>query len=491
MIRHRAKTAALLAPLAGLLACANGDTEATPRASLRVGYAAPAVRESGQPVAFAFNKQVLTRETLVTIGNDGRIMPRILESWTSTPDGLVWRLKVRRGIRFHDGSPVTAPELTPQMSAELSGYSLGAVQSVEAEGDDVIRIALREPYGFLLEDISLITAQRTVDGKTYYTGPYAIVEDTPDRLVVRAVDEHYRGDPTIDQVDARLYPDQRNAWSALMRGEIDMLYSVSRDSLDFIRSESSISVSTFTRPFVFLLGLNHAHPQLRNARVRRALDLAVDRDALIATGLANEAEPADGHVWPHHWAYDSSAANAYDPQRARQLLEEAGLPLQREPGRMPARLRLRCAVYPPMRKLALVLQRQLAAVDVDLQLELVPYGEMIERLPKGDYDTFVFEMVSARGLKWPYQFWHSSTLFLEHGYAGADDVLEQLRVASTDEDIRRAVSAVQHRFKENPPAIFLAWPRESRAVSRQFQVEATAEDVYHTVSRWKLAANEN
>jgi len=399
---------------------------------------------------------------------------------------------VRSGVLFHDGTPVTARILAPHVASELGSGSLGAVVDVTAESDDVIRIKLKDPYGFLLEDLSVIQAVHIVDGKTYGTGPYEVAEESPERLLLKAAPGYYRGDAEIDQVEVRLFPDQRNAWSALMRDEIDMLYEVSRDALQFVRSESSVHVATFPRAYVYLLGFNAAHPSLADPRVRQALDHAVNREELVRVAMAGEGEPAQGHVWPRHWAYDPQAgAIDYDRRAARRLFDEAGLTLRHEAGQMPARLRLHCVVYEPLKELALVLQRQLAAVDVDLQLEMASTGQLIDRLSTGKFESFIFEMTSLRGLKFPYLFWHSGTPFLKHGYHGADDVLDRIRHASTDAEFKAATAAFQARVHEDPPAIFLAWGRTSRAVSTRFVLPEGDDDIYHTISRWKPAAKGN
>jgi peptide/nickel transport system substrate-binding protein len=490
MARLRAWTAALAAPLVMLSSCSTAGAPEAETASLRVGVATPILRTTGQAsVGLRYNKTALTREALLIIGQDGRPVPRILESWQPSADRLVWRFKVRSGVRFHDGTPVTAELLAPQMQAELNSSSMGAVRDVAAEGQDVVRVTLKEPYALLFEDISFITAKRIVDGTEFYTGPYVVEEESPDRLTLKAVANHYRGRPAIDRIAVTTYPDQRNAWSALMRDEIDMLYEVSRESLDFARSESSIGVATFPRPYVNVFGFNHAHPRLRDPRVRQALNLAVDRDALIRSGLAGEGEPATGHVWPQHWSYDATGSEVirHDPAGAVRLFEAAGLHVRHEAGRMPARLRLKCVVYEPLHRLALVLQRQLAMVDVDLQLEPMPTADLIGRLGTADFESFVFEMASARTFWFINYFWHSQT-FMKHGYAGADDVLDRVRRARDDEEFREAAVTLQRRFHEDPPAVFLAWDRTSRAVSRRFAVPETGDDIYHTIARWTPAA---
>lgn len=482
---HRA-AAALIAALA-LAGCSGARTDANESLSLRIGVAAPVLRESGT-VGLSYTRLALSRETLLAFSEEGRPIPRVLDAWERDPDGRSWRLHIRDGARFHDGTPVTARELAPQIATELAASAPGIVTSVRADGESNLVVSLRGPYAFFLEELAFISVQRVVGEESFGTGPYAVVEESPDRILFRAVKDHYRGQPDVEQVEIKLYPDQRNAWSALMRGDLEMIYEVSRDSLEFARSESSIDVATFPRPYVYLLGLNVRHPALSNPLVRQALDRAVDREAIVRLGMAGQGEPADGHIWPRHWAFDPSKdAPAFDPLEAMRLLEQAGLSVKEEPGRMPSRLRLRCLVYGPQRQMALVLQRQLAEVDVDLELAMPPTREMLGRLLKGDFDAFVFEVASARLLKLPYMAWHSKSSLIPSGYSGADDLLQQMHDATDDATLRAATSAFQQRVHDDPPAIFLAWGRTSRAVTRRFEIPETSEDIFHTIARWKRA----
>ncbi len=480
--------AVLFAALALAGGCRGVAADADGALSLRIGVAAPVLRETGT-VGLSYTRNALTRETMLTFSDEGRPTPRVLDAWERDSGGRTWRLHVRPGVRFHDGTPVTAPEIAPQIATALEASAPGIVTSVTAESESTLVVSLSGPYAFFLEELAFISVQRVVNGKTFGTGPYTVVEESPERIVLSAVENHYRGQPEVERVEVKLYPDQRNAWSALLRGDLEMIYEVSRDSLEFARSESSIEVASFPRPYVYLLGLNVRHPALSNRLVRQALDRAVDRDAIVRLGMGGQGEPAAGHIWPRHWAFDpAKPAPAYSPLEAVRLFEQAGLTLQKEPGRMPSRLRLRCLVYGPQRKMALVLQRQLAQVDVDLELVMPETRQMLAQLMKGDFDAFVFEVASARLLKLPYMAWHSSSNLIPSGYSGADEVLQQMHDATDDEILRAATSAFQQRVHDDPPAIFLAWGSTSRAVSRRFEIPSTSEDLFHTIARWKRAS---
>ena len=485
VVRRAMATASALAIVAG---CTTRAPEEDSLASLTVGIAAPIIQQSGTPLGINHHRDALTRETLVAVGADGRLSPRVLESWNVSADGLTWRLRVRQGIRFHDGTPVTAEHLAPRLRTGLMAALMKKIASVEVEGLDAIVIRLHERWAFLPEDLGQATAVRTVverdtEGKiirqqSFGTGAYVVAEESAERLRLREFPNHYRGNPGIAEIRVQLFPDQRNAWSALMRNEIDVLYEVSRDSLDFVRSESSINVATFSRPYVYLLGFNSRSPQLRSPAVRRAINHAIDRQAFVRLALLDEGEPSAGHVGPQHWAFDASvAAPRHDPREAVKMLAASGLTVREAPGRMPARLRIKCLVYEPFKRMALVIQRQLAAADIDLELEVLSGQAYVDRITAGDYETFLFEMTTARTVMWPYLFWHSQSPLWNHGYAGADDVLDRMRTAATDDEMRAATSAFQRRLLDDPPAAFLAWGRVSRAVARRFELPPAGIDI--------------
>ena len=134
------------------------------------------------------------------------------------------------------------------------------------------------------------------------------------------------------------------------------------------------------------------------------------------------------------------------------------------------------------------MQRQLLAVDVDMRLEAVPVSAFRQRVASGKFDAFLGELIASHGLSFTYLFWHSSPdSFIRTGYAGADAVLDRLRVARTDDDLRQAVRDLQRTMHEDPPAVFLYWGQASRAVSRRFVLPAgDGVDILRSVDRWRL-----
>jgi ABC-type transport system substrate-binding protein len=164
-----------------------------------------------------------------------------------------------------------------------------------------------------------------------------------------------------------------------------------------------------------------------------------------------------------------------DPPAAGQLLSAAGYRgLHQRTGR---RLTFTCLVAgietQPFERTALLLQRQLYDAGVDMQLALLPPNEFVRRVAHGDFDAALFES-AAFTTSWVYSFWHSpppgGSGFIGHGYSGADAELDAMQNARNEDELRRGVAAVYKKMSEDPPAIFIAWPEVSRAVSTRFDV---------------------
>jgi peptide/nickel transport system substrate-binding protein len=299
---------------------------------------------------------------------------------------------------------------------------------------------------------------------------------------------------TVDQVDIRIYPSGRNAWSAMMRGEVNVLYEVSPDALEFVEQSSQMQLKSFLRPYVYQLGLNLRHPILRKREVRQALNAAVNRDDVVKTLFRGRGLPAKGPISPRAWIYDEQLAPfRYAPNEAQQLLERAGLPMTRSTDlHMPSRLRFTCVVpiLDRYERIGLMLQRQLADAGIDMQLEPVPVQSLRTRLQSGQFDAFLWE-IAGPNLVWIDAFWHSpesgSSPLVNTGYTSADPALDQARLARTDEELRAAARAMQRMMQDDPPAVFICWRETARGVSTRFTLPAvTDRDIIRTLPQWQL-----
>ncbi len=440
-------------------------------------------------------------EGLVVADRGGRIIPRLCERWEWLESGSVLKLHLREGVSFHDGSVLnaatTASLLNERFAQDPSAFT-ASVRRIEVLDERTLQIHLKRPEALLLEDLADVIVTKGSIG----TGPFLLDgAATEQGATLRRFDNYHQGRPGVERVDVKAYPSLRNAWSAMMRGEINMLYEVSREAAPFVEAESSVRTYPMLRPYVNALFFNVRHPVLSRRDVRQALNYAIDRDAIVREVMAGRGERADGPVWKYHWAY-STAQKTYDynPDLARLKLDAAGLPKPQTAaaGQMPSRFRFTCLMFgddPRFERMATVLQKQLYDVGVDMQVEAVPLRALVERFSSGNFDALLTESISGRSLTWLYRQWRSKPNRLpgelNSGYAAADAALDRLRETFVDADTKRAVGDLQRIFYEDPPAIFVAWPQTSRAISAKIRVPyENSMDVVGRLWRSEWAAQE-
>jgi peptide/nickel transport system substrate-binding protein len=462
---------------------------------MRIGIGMPP--KGGTPASgFGAVIGMITRETWLTLLPDGRVAERVASAGQWDDTRTVLRLTLRKDLYFHDGT-----RLTPELAATLLSrsvknqetLSLASVRSVIPVGDDAVELRLAERNAFLLSDL----AQATVllpDQPGIGIGPFQLVKRDPLEAVLHPFPRYYRGRPAIDEIRVTNYGTQRKAWTALMRGEIDMLHEVSRDAIDFVDSETTVRTYAFPRSFYIPLVFNVRHKVLKLPAVRQAINEAVDRAALVRDGLHGRGQAADGPIWPKEWFYAAPATPfAYTPESARRRLDAAGLKAKPMPGgAVPARFSFTCVVFASdsrFERLALLVQKQLADVGIEMKLLPLPQADLETRLRTGDFDAFLFEM-AARPASWVYEFWrsHDGSL-LNTGYRSADAVLDAIRNAGSDEAMRAGFAELARVFHDDPPAAFLAWQESSRAVSTRFDVAPEQQrDIMNNLWQWRPVA---
>jgi len=445
-------------------------------------------------------RSFLFAEGLLAVDWQGRPTPRLATDWAWEEDGRALRVHLRPDVRFHDNTPVTAPiavEIIRQQLPKTETRGFEAVESVEAIGERTILIHLTRPDGFLLgalAGLSIVDDRKPNIG----TGPFRLVPNTPGLEAVRN-DVYYRGAPGIARIQVKSYPTSRASWVGLMRGEVNMALEINKESVEFLEGAARFESYSSIQPYYIPLVFNIRNPMLARVEVRRAIADAVNRDEIVLQGMRSRGQVADDPVWPFHWAYNAAQrSRTFKPETARDKLDAAGLPIRPAAARRRAsRFQLKCMFYngdPQFERIGLLLQRQLAAVGIDLVLEGLTAIEMQNRLQRGEFDSYLFQLTSGRDMSWAYRFWHSpdgalGKVMQNTGYSGADDVLDRLRQARSEEDIRIGVGDVRQRFYDDVPAVFLAWTKTTRAVDARFDVgNQNDPDIFANLWRWQVAS---
>ena len=346
-------------------------------------------------------------ETVVVADPEGRLGPMLAESWREDPDGLAWRFRIKSGARFQSGAPCDAAAVAAAFNlhgdpgeSPVNAFFWTAIESVRAEGEEVV-VALHHPFAGLPSLLrswhSAIHNQALREqlgdewgyGAADGTGPFAFVSVRPgEEQEVRRWDDYpgpltswfdNRGPAHLDGVRWLPIVDEGERAAALEAGLVDCVQNPSLLEVERLRSNPELRVIEFQQSSLVYLALDHETTGLgfHDVRVRRAISLAIDRDALVAQDL-------DGHGWPAHGPIPSASRwytpeverlGGYDPGHAEELLDDAGFPRDGDG------IRLRFS--------ALVLEdatvRRAAARIVEL---LARVGVALELRPVAGFDAF-------------------------------------------------------------------------------------------------------
>ena len=435
---------------------------------------------------------LFTSEPLVAAAWDGRPVYKLAESVSESEDHRTLTVTLREGVRFHTGEPLTAGPVATLLRRKIERMA-PEISSIHAVDDRHLVMTLKRPSSVRFEDLStLIVDNGDAENLGLRTGPFKLVSTSPVALEANA--SYYLGAPDVKRIDIRNYQTHRAAWTGLMRGEVNFLHEVSRDAIEFVDASGDIRPYPLLRPYYTGLIFNVRNPVLRRREVRLAINEAIDRQELVDNGMRGHGIVAEGPFWPYHWAYPHGRfRTSYNPEAARLRLDGAGLPMLRPAAdQAPARFSFSCLTLAGddrFERIALLVQRQLYGVGIDMRLVPVTPAELGERLKTRNFDAIIMEAISGRTLGWAYRLWHSPVEGrpgpFPTSYVAADGALDRLQTARSDEEIREALADVMHVMRNDPPAAFLAWPREVRAADSALDIPYEPErDVFGSL--WRL-----
>ncbi|UWR55551.1 ABC transporter substrate-binding protein [Phaeobacter inhibens] len=275
-------------------------------------------------------------ETLTKPTKEGEIVGLLAESWVVNETLDQWRFKIRSGVSFHDGSPLTAETVAANLKAfkEESSLRTAPVKEITFEQDEVV-ITLERPYSILpaiLADwnTAIISAANLTDERASGlagTGPYMITDASdPATLKLAANTSYWDVRPAISKVEYLFVPDAQARQAMVQAGEVEFAFSLPVTAKRMLAGANNVDVDIQAIPRVRALKLNGAHKPLDEVAVRQAISYAIDRKG-IATSIVGNPDTAASQLFPASlpaWHDKSLAPFAYDPAKAAALLADAG-----------------------------------------------------------------------------------------------------------------------------------------------------------------------
>lgn len=408
--------------------------------------------------------------------------PSLAAAWRRRDD-RTWEFDLRADARFHDGSAVTAADVAATYRAVLDPRTgspkraaMPSVVTVEADGDDRVLLGLSGPDATILEAASVgvlpsaLAARERVDASSMTgCGPYRVASASDASIVLEAHDGWYGGRVSLPSIEFRVVPDTVMRTLQLRSGDLDFVQNaLEPDAVRHLaRSAPDLVVTTTPYDAYQYLGIHHRHPALADVHVRRALAHAIDREAIVRHLLEGQAELATGLLPPHHAAYWPKVRRyAFDPPRARRLLDRAGLVDPDGDGPLPRlRLRYTTSTVELRRRIAEVVASNLGDVGIEVSIESYEWGTFFADVARGDYDLYSLAWIGIRDPDLMRLVFHSAMTPPAGSNRGrfASPRVDRLTAAGraeTDPERRRAIYAgVQRATARSLPYVPLWWPR--------------------------------
>jgi peptide/nickel transport system substrate-binding protein len=353
----------------------------------------------------------------------------LAESW-ETPDPLTYVFHLRHNARFHDGSAVTAADVTATFdfvlnsanrSPKRGGFRM--IAGVEDLDASTVVFHLKEPYASFLWSVSrpaigIVPANAGADFSKKLTGsgPFKFVSQAQDDEVVLAANtEYFGGAPNVTRLRARIVPDAIVRALELRKGSADLeISSLSPDMVPVLAGRPELGVSERPGTNLNYLGFNMEDPAVGRREVRQALAFATDREALIRYLLHGQARIATGILPPNHWAYEPNVTQYWlNVARAEQLLDTAGYPRAANGVRL--HVLLKTSTEEQARLIGAALQEQWRHAGIELEVRPLEIATLLSDSIKGNFQMNLLRWVGANNDPDVFEFVYSSKRFPPDG----------------------------------------------------------------------------
>lgn len=341
-------------------------------------------------------------EGLVKATPEGSLTGALAEKWDITEEGKLYTFTLRSGIKFHNGRDMTSQDvvdcLTVLSSHPRFASEYKVVEEITAVAQSKVQIKLSSPYAPLLSNLAELSAsiypleEENMSMAPIGTGPFKLVEWKPTQYIrlVKNTDYRIANVPYLDEAVFMIIPDTNSMAMNLITGHVDLIPRLEAELLSMIERHHDITVTSQPMNLVQLLAINNARQPLDDIRVRKAINLAINKNEIITGAAFGHGVEIGSNMSPVAGIYykDMTSYYAQCIAEAKDLLAEAGYP---------DGLKLTMALpapYPLHVKAGEIAAHQLAQIGIEVKLESLEWANWLQQVNKDrDYDLTIIGFV--------------------------------------------------------------------------------------------------
>jgi peptide/nickel transport system substrate-binding protein len=442
-------------------------------------------------------------DSLIQLDEQFEPKPHLAESWERSRDGRTWTFHLRKGVRFHDGTKLTAEDVvfTFQKAKDLPvgsafNFVFKEVESVRAINSHSLEVVLKRPMASFLPMLQVGILPKHQQVNPVGTGPYILKSWSEMGVLLEANEDYFLGRPNLDQIRVVVDPEPKTFWAKPVNGNVDLFFNSLSAQDEILRSVPGFHTHSVAHPFYYILAFNQNDKLFSDRRVRQALNYAVNKEEIVAKVLTGQGLAAAGTIHPSSWAYNPKVKPyPYDPQKASALLREAGWEdhdgdhiLDKEGKRLEFTVHVNTGDDLKQKALHLV-QQHFSDVGVKMQVSNFDAAD-IGFLFKKQFQAAFGEVVARGDPDFSYQFWHSSQIangfnWFSYRNEQVDRFLEEGRTEFDREKRKAIYFKYQEEFLNDPPGILLFWTHYLVGVHQRFKgVKITPVGPFANIREW-------
>ncbi|MDO8446826.1 MAG: ABC transporter substrate-binding protein [Deltaproteobacteria bacterium] len=422
-------------------------------------------------------------------------------------DGKVWDIELKDNVLFHDGTPLTADDVafSIEKRKEMSA-NLGAIRQAKVLNKKSIGLSLNNPVSDISDILSCIYVypshifrqeeawRKTFLEKPLGSGPFKFKRWLKNGVEFTANEDYFEGRPRIDKIVYISEADENKRLSYLLEGTADIMSApISSRTAGFVKRDPKFHINEFPFPYYSALFLNNRSEIFSDSRARKAVNMAVNRESLIAKGLDGAGIPAYSpfmkNMLPEGYNITPSS---YGPKAALTLLKDAGWRDKNKDGILEKEgKRLRFRLYylkgpEEFKLLADIISQQLYEIGIEVETLSLSYDEVDNKeKPSFEYDAFL----NSKGSFYFESVWQTRSLYGDKTYnysrysnKEVDALFEQAKNIKKPDEIKRIYGRIDRVIHEDTPAVFLYAPLSYTAVNKRLKeaegFNSTPYDIY-------------
>lgn len=338
-------------------------------------------------------------DTLLLVGPDGSPAPCLAESWENV-DEVTWKFKIRQGVKFHDGSEMTAEDVKFSLDRAIASpavaYIVDFIKEVKVDSPYEITIVTKAPYAPILANLAVpfsgivpkALVEKDVDAFLLHpigTGAYKFVEwKQGDYVKLEANPDYFRGAPKTKFLQMRVVPEAAQRTIALETGEVDFAYDIPSNDVRRVEEADNLSLMTAPPNSVWYVSMNMKKAPFDNEKVRQAVRYAINAQDILMAVRYGMGEVANSLIPPSAFGHsEKSMPYPFDLEKAKALMAEAGYPDG-----------FKCNLWVNENQERVeacqIIQSQLKQIGIEVEISVMEFGTFIEQTSTGEHDLAYF-----------------------------------------------------------------------------------------------------